>query len=186
MADYLRVEADNRNGRCVLRVTGDLDMTTAAEFACRAEAAVTETTGPVVLDLSGLTFIDVRGARALAAVMCPVPAARRPVVRSCAPHVRLVLDMLDLPFSYLPADYLPAYSRTAPPSATRDLVKRVQQARLNAGDAKLSASRVLARLTDTSIRLASTRERTGLILEQGQQTLASTRAARELVIRSRH
>jgi|SRR5215469_9585436 len=176
MANYLRVEAGSGYRQCVLRVIGELDLVTAAEFADRADAAVEATSGPVIVDLSSLTFIDVFGARALATVVRTLPAARRPVIRSCPPHVRLVLDMLNLPLSYLPTDPL---TGNAPPSVTRDLVDLVQQARLDAGKAKLAASWTLARLADTGIRLASTRERAGLMREQGQETLARTRSARD-------
>jgi len=176
MANYLRVEAGSGYRQCVLRVIGELDLVTAAEFADRADAAVEATSGPVIVDLSSLTFIDVFGARALATVVRTLPAARRPVIRSCPPHVRLVLDLLNLPLSYLPADPL---AGNAPPSLTRDLVDLVQHARLDAGKAVLAASWTMARLTDTGIRLANTRERTGLTREQGQQTLARTRSARE-------
>jgi anti-sigma B factor antagonist len=176
VANYLRVEAESTYRQCVLRVIGELDLITAAEFAHRADAAVKATTGPVVVDLSSLTFIDARGARALAAVIRTVPAARRPVIRSCPPHVRLVLDMLNLPLCYLLADPL---IRTPGPSVTLDLVDRVRHARLDAGKTKLAATWAMARLTDSGIRLASTVERTGLIREQGQQTLARTRSARE-------
>jgi len=185
MADYLWVQAQSRDGRCVLRLVGELDMTTAEEFTDCADAAVEATPGPVVVDLSGLTFIDARGARALAAVMDALPAQRRPVVRSCPPQVRLVLDMLDLSLNYLQADHLPAQNQTATRSATRDLVHRVQHARLDASQMKLDSSWVLARLADTGIRLASTRERTDLIREQGQRTLAATRAIREHLKRLR-
>ena len=185
MVGYLRVQAESRNGQCVLRIAGDLDMITAGEFADRADQEVAATPGPVVVDLSGLTFIDARGARALATMIDALPAGRQAVVRSCPPHVRLVLDMLGLPPNYLSADYLSARNRMAPQSATRDLVDRVQDARHYAGAAKLGASWVLSRLADTRIRLASTRERTGLLREQGQRTVASSRAVREYVIRSR-
>jgi hypothetical protein len=84
--------------------------------------------------------------------------------------------MLNLPLSYPPADPL---TGIAQPSVTRHLVDLVQHARLDASRTKLAASWTLARLTDTGIRLANTRERAGLIREQGQQTLARTRSARE-------
>lgn len=176
MANYLRVEAESSYKQCVLRVIGELDLVTAADFAHRADAAVKATTGPVVVDLSSLTFIDVRGARALAGVIRTLPAARRPVIRSCPPHIRLVLDMLNLPLCYLSPD---ALIRIPAPSVTRDLVNRVRDARLDASRTQLAAIWVMSRLTDSGIRLASTRERSGLIREQGQQALARSRSARE-------
>ena len=185
MVGYLRVQAESRNGQCVLRIAGDLDMITAGEFADRADQEVAATPGPVVVDLSGLTFIDARGARALAAMIDTLPAGRLTAVRSCAPHVRLVFDLLDLSLNYLPADYLSAENWTAPRFGTRELTSRVQEALLNASVAKDSASGVMALLADTSTRLASTLEQTGLIREQGRRVLASARAAREQAIRSR-
>jgi anti-anti-sigma factor len=185
MAGCLRIQVESRNGLCVLRVIGDLDFLAAEEFAARAEQAVQAVPGPVVMNLSCVTFIDVRGARALAALTQAVPAGRQVVICSCPPDVRLIMDVLGLSLNYLPADYLPAENWIAPPSRTRELVNLVQDARLHASVARLHAQGVLAEVMNSSIRLASTRERTGLMREQGQQTVASARAARELVLRSR-
>jgi hypothetical protein len=93
--------------------------------------------------------------------------------------------MLGLSLNYLPADYLSAENWTAPQFGTRELMGMVQDARLHASVAKHHASGVLAMLADTSTRLASTREQTELIREQGRRVLASARAAREHVVRSR-
>jgi anti-anti-sigma factor len=185
MAGCLRIQVESRNGLCVLRVIGDLDFLAAREFAERAGPAVQAVPGPVVVNLSCVTFIDVRGARALAALPQTLPAGRQVVVCSCPPDVRLIIDVLGLSLNYLPADYLPAENWTGPLSRTCELVNQVQDARLHASMARLHAKGVLARLMDVSIRLASTRERGDLIREQGQQTVASARAARELVLRSR-
>jgi len=185
MAGCLRIQVESRNGLCVLRVIGDLDFLAAEEFAERAEQAVLAVPGPVVMNLSCLTFIDVRGARALARVTQTLPAGRQVVICSCPPDVRLIMDVLGLSLNYLPADYLPADNWIAPLSRTHELVNQVQDARLHASVARLHAQGVLDELMNVSIRLASTRERTGLIREQGQQTMASARAARELVLRSR-
>lgn len=69
IADYLQVQAERRNGLCVLWITGELDTVMAGVFAERTAAAVHAAPGPVLIDLSGLTFIDAGGARALAAVI---------------------------------------------------------------------------------------------------------------------
>ena len=166
-------------------------MTTADEFADRADAAVQGMYGPVTFDLSGLTFIDVCGGRALAAVIRTLPAGRAGVIRFCPQHIRRVLDLLELPMSYLsagndlPPRPRPAWNRIARDYEPGELVNRVRRARLHASETKLDASGMLAMLADTSIRLADTLEQTDLIREQGRQTLASIRAARELVTRSR-
>ena len=185
MPGYLRIQAESRNGLCVLRVSGDVDIVTAGKFAERADQALRAVPGSaVVVDLAGLTFIDARGARALVAAIDALPAGRLTAVRSCPAHVRLVLDLLDLSLNYLPPG-LPAESRAAPRSGTRELMGRVQDALLHATVAKRQASDVLATLADTSIRLASTLENTERIREQGRRVLAGSRAAREDALRSR-
>lgn len=180
-----RIHVEISDGLRVLRVSGALDLTVAEEFGKRADRAIQAVPGPVVLDLSGLTFIDARGARTLAAVTHALPGGRRVAVRGCVPEVRFVFDLLGLPMNFLPADYLAAWEWAGPPSRTRELVLQVREARIQASAARLYAGSVLARVTDTSIRLASLRERTDLAREQGRQTLASTRLARERVISSR-
>ncbi len=176
IADYLQVQAERRNGLCVLWITGELDTVMAEVLAERADAAVQAISRPVLIDLSGLTFIDARGARALAAVTQTHSAA----VRSCPPHVRRVLDLLGLPLSYLSAG-----NRTAPSSETSDLADLVRRARSDAREAKLDTSSLLDQLRDTCIRLTKLLERTGLALERGRRTVASSRAAREHLSRSR-
>jgi anti-sigma B factor antagonist len=185
MAGYLRIQAEGSNGLCVLRVSGEVDVVTAEEVAERAEQALQAVPGPVMVDLSDVTFIDACGGRALAAMIDTLPAGRLTAIRSCAPHVRLVLDLLDLSLNYLPADYLSAENWTAPRFGTRELMSRVQEARLQASVVKDNASGVLAMLADTDTRLAITLEQTQLIREQGRRVLASARAAREHAIRSR-
>lgn len=132
MANYLRVRADARNGRCWLFLIGDLDLITADRLADCAGALLDAVPGPVVVDLSGLTFIDARGARTLAAMIQALSAPRRPVIHGCPPHVRFVLDMLGLSLGYRQADYRPAERTNAARSATHDLVVLLRAARLHA------------------------------------------------------
>lgn len=105
-------------------------------------------------------------------------AQRRPVIHGCPPHVRFVLDMLGLSLGYRQADYRPTDQRSTARSATHDLVVLLRDARLHATQTRLQATWVLARLTGTGIRVANTRERTDLIREQGQRTLALIRGSR--------
>jgi anti-anti-sigma factor len=169
-----------RNGACVLLIAGELDAVAADTFAERVDAAVRRLPGPVLVDLSGLTFIDAQGARALDAVMRTLPAGRPASVRACPRRVRRILDILGLPLDGRPSASSPG--RRPGPAG---LVDEVRRARLQAGEAKLNASGALAELADTRIRLASTIERAGLIREQGRQTLARSQAGREQAIRSR-
>jgi anti-anti-sigma factor len=179
-ADSVQVRAVCRNGACVLQIAGELDAMAADAFAERADAAVRSLPWPVLVDLSGLTFIDARGARVLDAVMRTLPGGRRASVRACPRHVRRILDMLGLPLDGRSAGSPPAWR-----PGTAVLVDEVRRARLHAGEAKLDASGILAELADTRIRLAGTIERAGLIREQGRQTLARSRASREQTLRSR-
>lgn len=174
------------SGLCVLRISGELDLITAHEFAGRVAAAVQRIGGPVVADLSGLALIDARGGRMLVAALHALPGGRRAAVQNCPPQIRLVLDTLGLSLNHVAAESLASSNEVSPWSATRDLVDRVQRARLTAGEARLGASWILARLAETGIRLASARERLDLIREQGKRTVASTRSARADVEHSRH
>jgi anti-anti-sigma factor len=179
-ADSVQVRAVRRNGACVLQIAGELDAMAADAFAEHADVAVRSLPGPVLVDLSSLTFIDARGARVLDAVIRTLPGGRSASVRACPRHVRRILDMLGLPLNGRPAG--------SPPSrrpGTPALVDEVRRARLHAGEAKLDVSGTLAELADTRIRLAGTIERAGLIREQGRQTLARSRASREQALRSR-
>ncbi len=173
MADYLWVRAGHHDGLCVLRIVGELDMVTAGDFAERVRTAVPGTPGPVLVDLSGMAFIDAAGARALAAAVRAVPAGRLAGVRSCQPLVRHALDMLGLRLE--PAS---ALTGTAPAHGTRELADRVRQARFHARAAAYDASAVMDMITDTSRRLARTRHRTIRAQQQGRLLLARSRAAR--------
>lgn len=178
--DGVRVRAERWNGACLLRISGELDMTTADELGELADAAVLAVPGPVLVDLSGLTFIDAHAARVLNAVILTLPEGQPASVRSCPRSIRRALDLLGLSLDCPPAGYA-----ADPQPELPALADRVRQARLNAREARLAASGTLARLTDTCIRVASTIERAGLIQEQGRQAQAASRAAREYVARSR-
>jgi anti-sigma B factor antagonist len=180
-ADSVQVRAVRRNGVCVLQVAGELEGMGADAFAERADAAVRSLPGPVLVDLTGMTFIDAGGARVLDAVMRTLPGGRAASVRACPPRVRRILDILGLPLDGRP----PAGNSPVRRSGTPALVDEVRRARLHAAEAKLDASGTLAELADTRIRLAGTIERAGLVREQGRETLARSRAGRERAFRSR-
>jgi anti-anti-sigma factor len=174
-----QVHAESRNGLCVLRISGELDTATASSFTERAGVALRAAPGPVLVDLSSLTFIDADGARALAALLTRTPAGRHAVVLFCPARTRRILDLLGLSPNCFSND-----DRPAPASPSRALVEQVRRARNEVSQARLASSRMLATLADTCIRLASTRERTDLTREQGRRTVAGSRAAREQRTRS--
>ena len=80
----------------MLKVSGELDLCTAAVFAERARLVADAQPERLVLDLSDLVFADCCGARALAAAVRAVPAGCPVIVRSVHPRVRRLLDLLGL------------------------------------------------------------------------------------------
>lgn len=95
----LHVKAERRDQVCVLAVGGELDTGTAAEFTKLVQGA-TATMLPrprrVVMDLSGLRFIDCAGTRALATIVRSAPPRCPVVIRSTRPAVRRMLDLMCL------------------------------------------------------------------------------------------
>ena len=179
MEDDLQVHAERSHGLCVLRITGELDTTVAAAFADHANAVVRTIPGPLLVNLSGLSFIDAHGGRTLAALFQAWATERPTAVCSCPPNVRRVLTLLELPGDRS------AVVWATPVSETRQLIDRVREARLYGITATFEARGVLDRLTNTCIRLASTWERTSLTVEQGRQAVASSRITRERIAQSR-
>lgn len=171
--DRLRVRTASLNGTCGLRIAGELDTMVADSLAGRARAAVDAVPGPVLVDLSGLKFIDAHGARALDELIRTLAGTRAAVVSRCPLRVRRVLDRLGLTLDSAAAEK--TFPRPAPPTVA-DWVRR---ARLDAARSRLDASGTLVRLIGTRLRVASTVERTGLLREQAQQALSSSRAARQ-------
>lgn len=135
--------------------------------------------GPVLADLSGLTFIDVDGVRVLDAVTQTLPDGRQVAVRFCLRPIRHVLDL------WLVLGLPAVQARRCLRAGMTALSDRARRARLYAGNTRLDASGTLARLADTYIRLANTVERADLILEQGRHAVAASRATRECAARSR-
>lgn len=63
MADQLRIDETTENGCVVLSVHGEIDLASAPSLESRVESLDHGT--PVVVDLSGVTFIDSTGLRVL-------------------------------------------------------------------------------------------------------------------------
>ena len=101
--DGVKVWAARRNGACVLRVAGELDVaTTADELVARAAASVRAVPGPVLIDLSALTFIDAHGARALDALIRTPLDGRAAAVRHCPVRIRRMLNVFRVPLDCPP------------------------------------------------------------------------------------
>jgi anti-anti-sigma factor len=93
------VERTTAHGQPVVSVRGELDLSTAPALAEVVEAELAAGSPALAVDLSGTTFLDSSGARALAllaraaqragsALTLVIPPSNRPV--------RLVTDLIDL------------------------------------------------------------------------------------------
>ena len=87
-----------REGRvCVLSVSGELDIATIPTLTRQATAALQEPAERLIIDLSGLEFLDCSGVRALAAVTRAAPPGCPVLVRGAGTRARRILDLLAVP-----------------------------------------------------------------------------------------
>jgi anti-sigma B factor antagonist len=85
----------SREGQvCVLAASGELDIATAPDLTQQAEVALRQPPGRLILDLSGLEFVDCAGVRALAAVTGAAPPGCPVLVRGVGRRARRILDLL--------------------------------------------------------------------------------------------
>jgi anti-anti-sigma factor len=78
-------------------LTGDLDLSSAWLFARRLDEVVDTTTGTLVLNMSGVTFIDSTGISVLIAAHRQLsPQGRSMVLRDVSASTRRVLDIAGL------------------------------------------------------------------------------------------
>jgi anti-sigma B factor antagonist len=68
-------ERSDRDGRPVLAVTGEIDLAVASRFRQELESLVAGSTGPTLVDLSGVGFIDSSGIRELLTARLAAQAA---------------------------------------------------------------------------------------------------------------
>ena len=90
----LTVTIKRQNRVCVLSVSGELDIATAPVLAELALPAVQVPAERVVIDLSGLQFVDCTGVQALSGVANAVPSGCPVLVRGVNARVRKVLDIV--------------------------------------------------------------------------------------------
>jgi anti-anti-sigma factor len=77
-------------------VAGELDITTATALSRRLLAVAAGHPERIVLDLSGLVFVDVAGARALDATYKLLQAECAVILRAPRPSARTVFDLTGL------------------------------------------------------------------------------------------
>lgn len=113
--DYLTVRTRRDGSACVLTVSGELDVVSAAWLLDAAAPAVAGDYQQFVLDLAELTFTDCCGARALAVLVRAVPDECALVVRSVQPTVRRLLDFTGIVLERMPRqEPVTAEDRTVP------------------------------------------------------------------------
>ena len=96
-SEALRVVSERRGEALVLRVSGELDLSTAPVLDAAVSAAREEQGPPVVLDLSGVSFVDSTGIRSLiGAAQALESEGRAFALLSPADAVVRVLDLTDL------------------------------------------------------------------------------------------
>lgn len=141
---------------CLLTITGDLDVTTAGTLpgqAAQAAGRLDGRTERLVLDLAGLTFLDVAGARALAAVASTAPAGCPVIIRAVSPAAARLLELLELNLEHRH----PAPADPGEQLAEQARAARAQIAALTTGlrDTALQVARTGDRLAVTFARMAA-------------------------------
>jgi anti-anti-sigma factor len=181
--EHPRVRAERRGRICVVAVSGPLDMSTSAGLTecIRAERAARP--DRLVIDMSGVSFVDFSGARALAAAASPVPGQCPVVVRSLRPAARRGLQQAGLDLGWLDRDTGPAdarpHGRDGGPadSATGTLVRQwqhlhgsVERAIADSRRTALSLASTEDHIAATLLRLAARRPAASARLESLSQT----------------
>jgi anti-sigma B factor antagonist len=93
------VERTTAAGQPALSVRGELDLATAPQLTDAVESLLSQQPRALVVDLTGTTFLDSSGARALASVARRAAAEDVPLQVVCPRGnrpVRLVIDLLEL------------------------------------------------------------------------------------------
>jgi len=102
----LGCSVDHTGDWAVIAVTGELDLATVVDFAATVQAQLPD--GPVLLDLSGLSFMDSSGVRILDTLLREVDRHQWTLTigSELQPGVRQVLEMTGM-LGCLPIDGAP-------------------------------------------------------------------------------
>jgi anti-anti-sigma factor len=142
-----------------LRVAGELDMTTAPQFATEVSGKLERRPDrDVVMDLSGVGFMDCAGARTLGAVLTAIPAWHLRDLRGVRPQVSRVLDLVGVE---LPRQPRPDEVSRSP--RLQEALARSYAAQAHSRQIMARASRIMTQLAITySEMAAATQRRAGL------------------------
>jgi anti-sigma B factor antagonist len=92
----MRIQSNFDEGVTFLLVTGDVDIATAGELREAGEQAITDVTGTLRIDLSGVTFMDSSGISALVAIRNAAMASTTLILDNPSPRVVRVLEITGL------------------------------------------------------------------------------------------
>lgn len=94
----LSVELGRANGKVIVRLDGELDVSTAPKLhEVLADAVSQEASGPVILDLSALSFVDSTGLSVLVSTNNRLKdSGRILILQSAQPIVRRLLEVTGL------------------------------------------------------------------------------------------
>ena len=88
--------ADDGDGVRVVALTGELDFLSASDLGARLSDLRGQTGNAVVIDVSGLTFIDSTGLNVLVAGVQAIQATSSVVVAGASKHVSRVFEIVRL------------------------------------------------------------------------------------------
>lgn len=159
-AGHIEVSSRTRGLGCVIQVSGELTLVTEREFAAVVSEALAASRGPVLFDVSGVDFVDCRGARALAKAVRGVPPPREAGLDGCSLTMRRILGTIgfDVPrrpeMAGVALVRLQPHTRPGTPSREEALAAITRAAESTARQSALYTSDVLSRLAATYSELA--------------------------------
>lgn len=96
-AQGFAVDVSEERSQVLVRVAGELDLVTAPSLDRHLDGAVARGRPLVVVDLAGVSFLDVRGLNSLvAAAAAANDAGSALVLRAAGPHVHRIVELCGL------------------------------------------------------------------------------------------
>jgi anti-anti-sigma factor len=95
VTDLARVETEQRDATCLVRVHGEIDMSNARELLGAIETAMPNSAEELVVDLTGVSYVDSAGV-ALLLRLAHRLQGRRQEMSLMAPHGSPVREVLEL------------------------------------------------------------------------------------------
>jgi len=97
MSELLSITRSNEDGAVVLALSGELDVITAPDLALELDELAAEACPRVLLELSGLSFVDSAGVSVLVKARHAAQATgRRLILRNATEQVHQVFSVLGL------------------------------------------------------------------------------------------